>query len=70
MSGRSDAYLFDLVKHGGAPIGRPGMPGFGATLSDADIALLVAYARSLPARAAKTVGGGVPSPARSRAGSP
>ena len=44
---RSDEYLFDIIKHGGAPIGRPGMPGFGATLSDADIAGLVRYVRGL-----------------------
>ena len=44
---RSDEYLFDIIKHGGAPIGRPGMPGFGATLSDADIAELVRYVRGL-----------------------
>jgi aldose sugar dehydrogenase len=43
----SDAYLFDLIKHGGAPIGRPGMPAFGSTLSDEDITLLVAYVRQL-----------------------
>ena len=41
----SDAYLFDLIKHGGAPIGRPGMPAFGSTLSDEDIRLLVGYVR-------------------------
>jgi mono/diheme cytochrome c family protein len=44
---RSDQYLFDLIKHGGAPIGRPGMPGFGSTLSDNEIAELVRYVRSL-----------------------
>ena len=44
---RSDEYLFDIIKHGGAPIGRPGMPGFGATLSDADITELVRYVRGL-----------------------
>ena len=44
----SDAYLFDLIKNGGPAIGRPGMPAFGATLSDEDIALLVRYVRSLP----------------------
>jgi mono/diheme cytochrome c family protein len=44
---RSDAYLFGVVKHGGAPIGRPGMPAFGATLSDEDIRLLVQYVRTL-----------------------
>jgi len=44
---RSDEYLFDIIKHGGAPIGKPGMPGFGATLSDADITELVRYVREL-----------------------
>ena len=43
----SDRYLFDLIKHGGATIGRSGMPAFGAQLSDDDIALLVAYVREL-----------------------
>jgi cytochrome c oxidase cbb3-type subunit 3 len=43
----SDRYLFDLIKHGGATIGRSGMPAFGAQLSDDDIALLVAYVRRL-----------------------
>jgi len=44
---RSDEYLFDIIRHGGAPIGRPGMPGFGVTLSDADIKELVHYVRGL-----------------------
>jgi mono/diheme cytochrome c family protein len=44
---RSDQYLFDLIKHGGAPIGRPGMPAFGSTLGDAEIVELVAYVRGL-----------------------
>jgi len=43
----ADQYLFDLLKHGGATIGRPGMPAFGAQLSDEDITLLVAYVRQL-----------------------
>ena len=43
----SDQYLFDLVKHGGSPIGRPGMPAFGTALGDEDIRLLVGYIRSL-----------------------
>jgi mono/diheme cytochrome c family protein len=47
VSRRTDEYLFDIVKHGGAPIGRPGMPGFGATLGDADIEELVRYVRGL-----------------------
>ena len=46
----SDTYIFDLIKHGGAPFGRPGMPAFGATLSDADITRLVHYVRQLPSR--------------------
>ena len=47
MGQRSDKYLFDLVKHGGAPIGRPGMPAFGSTLTDEEIAEVVRYARGL-----------------------
>ena len=43
----SDRYLFDLLKHGGAPIGRPGMPAFGSQLSDADIEALVRHIRAL-----------------------
>ncbi len=49
----ADQYTFDIMKHGGSPIGRPGMPAFGSTLSDDDIRLLVRYVRSLPARAAR-----------------
>jgi mono/diheme cytochrome c family protein len=45
MREHSDQYLFDLIKHGGAPIGRPGMPGFGAVLTDQEIAELVALVR-------------------------
>ncbi len=47
VDGRSDQYLFDLIKHGGAPIGRPGMPAFGATLGDDDIREMVGYVRGL-----------------------
>jgi mono/diheme cytochrome c family protein len=47
----SDRYLFDLIKHGGAPIGRPGMPAFGSLLSDSDIEDLVRYVRELGGRA-------------------
>jgi mono/diheme cytochrome c family protein len=46
----SDRYVFDLIKHGGAPIGRPGMPAFGSQLSDADIEALVKYVRALASR--------------------
>ncbi len=45
-----ERYLFDMIKQGGAAIGRPGMPAFGAQLSDDDIRTLVAYLRTLPAR--------------------
>jgi len=44
---RSDQYLFDIIKNGGAPIGRPGMPAFGAVLSEDEIRELVAYVREL-----------------------
>jgi len=47
---RSDQYLFDIIKHGGAPIGRPGMPAFGATISDAEIEELTRYVRGLAAK--------------------
>ena len=47
---RSDQYLFDLIKNGGAPIGRPGMPAFGSTLTESDIKGLVAYVRTLSHR--------------------
>src|SRR5438046_10662122 len=31
---RSDQYLVDIIKHGGAPIGTPGMPALGSTISE------------------------------------
>src|SRR5262245_2794128 len=43
----SDRYLFDIIKQGGSPIGRPGMPAFGYQMTDADIEILVAYLRTL-----------------------
>ena len=49
-SASPDQYLFDLVKNGGAPIGRPGMPAFGAALSDEEIRDVVRYVRSLGTR--------------------
>lgn len=51
MAGFSDQYLFDIIKLGGSPIGKPGMPSFGSHLSDAEIKELVAYVRSLSAPA-------------------
>ena len=47
LSERSDEYLFGLVKDGGAPIGKPGMPAFGYHLSDDQIREVVAYVRTL-----------------------
>ena len=52
VAAQSDRYLFDIIKHGGATIGRPGMPAFGAQLSDEDIQLLVGYMRALASRRA------------------
>src|SRR5262245_28277166 len=52
ISGLSDAYVFGLIKNGGATIGKPGMPAFGFHLPDAEIAELVAYVKGFPARAA------------------
>ena len=45
--GQMDQYHFDIVKNGGAPLGRPGMPAFGGALGDDDIRALVAYLRTL-----------------------
>jgi mono/diheme cytochrome c family protein len=42
-----EQYLFDIIKHGGAPFGRPGMPAFGAQLRDEDIRALVVYIKTL-----------------------
>ena len=47
MSSHTDQYLFDIVKQGGSPVGRPGMPAFGYHMSDDDIRVLVAYLRTL-----------------------
>ncbi|MBI4635053.1 MAG: cytochrome c [Candidatus Rokubacteria bacterium] len=50
LRAHSDQYLFDLIKHGGAPVGRPGMPAFGFHMSDEDIRALVGYLRRLGER--------------------
>jgi mono/diheme cytochrome c family protein len=47
QSTMTDRYMFDLIKSGGAPFGRPGMPSFGYQMSDADIELVAAYVRTL-----------------------
>ena len=46
--GESDRYLFDIIKQGGSPTGRPGMPAFGYQMTDSDIETLVKYIRTLP----------------------
>ena len=50
MAGHTDQYLADIIKNGGAPFGRPGMPAFGGSLRDDDNRALVAYLRTLGAR--------------------
>lgn len=49
MQALSDEYLVGIIKQGGAPIGKPGMPGYAFHLSDAQIQDLVRYLRALPA---------------------
>ena len=46
----SDEYLVELIKNGGASVGRPGMPAFGLALSDEEIRDVVHYIRSVPTR--------------------
>ena len=46
MQMHTDRYLFDLIKHGGSPVGRPGMPGF-ERLDERDVETLVRYLRTL-----------------------
>jgi mono/diheme cytochrome c family protein len=50
LGGLTDDYLLTLIKNGGAPLGKPGMPAFGFHLSDGEIRDLIAYVRALPAR--------------------
>jgi mono/diheme cytochrome c family protein len=47
MTQLADEYLFNLIKNGGATIGRPGMPAFGYHLTDDEIRALVTYVRTL-----------------------
>ena len=49
MSRLSDDYLFDIIKDGGATIGKPGMPAFGYHLTDPEIRALAAHVRALSA---------------------
>ena len=46
MRQHTDRYLFDIIKYGGSPIGRPGMPGF-EKVKDEDVEALVRYLRTL-----------------------
>ena len=50
----SERYLFDLIKHGGAPIGRPGMPAFGIHLADPDIDAVARHVLILVRRTRQT----------------
>ena len=50
MDGVSDEYVHNLIKHGGATIGMPGMPAFGFHLSDDQIQTLVRHLRMLGRR--------------------
>jgi mono/diheme cytochrome c family protein len=68
MRVRDDRYLFELIKHGGAPLGRPGMPGFGFNLNDQQIEAVIRFTRTLsrgtPAGARPESGGDDSSPTR------
>ncbi len=45
----SDDYLFQVIKHGGASLGKPGMPSWGQELTDGEIMELVVYIQRLAA---------------------
>lgn len=47
LDGLTDEYLVTLVKDGGAPIGKPGMPAFGYHLPAAEIRNVIEYLRTL-----------------------
>ncbi len=47
MQTLSDDFLFQIIKHGGANFGKPGMPSFGFHLTDEEIRALVTYMRTL-----------------------
>ena len=42
-----DDYLIQIIKHGGASLGKPGMPSWGQELADTEIKELAVYIRSL-----------------------
>jgi mono/diheme cytochrome c family protein len=45
-----ERYLAEVIRHGGSSLGKPGMPAFGFVLTDAQVAEVVRYVRSLPGR--------------------
>ena len=44
----ADQYLIDIIRHGGASFGKPGMPSFGFILGEDEILGLTKYLRTLP----------------------
>ena len=55
-----DQYVLDIIRHGGSPFGKPGMPSFGFALTEAEIGALLPYLRALTA----VRPGGEPPPSR------
>ena len=49
VAGQPDEYVTTIIRNGGAPLGRPGMPAFGSALSDADVQALVGWVHTLSA---------------------
>jgi mono/diheme cytochrome c family protein len=50
VDGLTDEYLYLVIKNGGTPLGKPGMPAFGFHLRDDEIRDLIGYLRTLPKR--------------------
>jgi len=69
MRADSDEYLRMLIKHGGAPLGKPGMPAFEGTLDDRQIDAVIGYVRGL-SRGALPAGDGAVGRTGSREQSP
>jgi mono/diheme cytochrome c family protein len=55
LASLTDRYLAEIVRHGGATFGKPGMPSFGFVLSDEEIEAVILYVRTLP-RAPRDLG--------------
>lgn len=47
MQALPDDYIFQIIKHGGASLGKPGMPSCGQELDDCEIRELVLFIRGL-----------------------